>query len=125
MAEVEYRLLGPVQLLRGGDPVPVGGGRALTLLAGLLLSANRVVSGERLADIVWGDRQPARPRSALHSAISRLRRIVGAGALEGVPTGYRLNVAADGLDLLRSDGLAGAADAAARRGMLDEAANAL
>ena len=38
MAEVEYRLLGPVQLLRGGDPVPVGGGRALTLLAALLLS---------------------------------------------------------------------------------------
>ncbi|HEU5353974.1 MAG TPA: BTAD domain-containing putative transcriptional regulator [Actinocrinis sp.] len=125
MAEVEYRLLGPVQLLRGGDPVQVGGGRTLTLLAGLLLSANQVVTGERLAEIVWGERQPARPRSALHSAVSRLRRIVGAGAIEGVPTGYRLNVAADGLDLLRSDRLVEEADAAARRGLLDEAAKAL
>lgn len=125
MGEVEYRLLGPVALLRDGEPVPVGGSTTLTLLAGLLLSADQVVSGERLAQIVWAERQPARPRSALHSAISRLRRSVGGGVLEGVPTGYRLRVGPDRLDLSRSTRLADAADAAQRHGRLDEAASAL
>ena len=125
MSEAEYRVLGPVELLRNGDPVSVGGGTTLTLLAGLLLSANQVVAGERLTEIVWGERQPARPRNALHSAISRLRRIVGSEALERLPTGYRLHVGADEFDLLRSDRLVAAAEAAERRGRLDEAAAAL
>lgn len=125
MSEAEYRVLGPVELLRNGEAVAVGGSTALTLLAGLLLSANQVVPGERLTEIVWGERQPARPRNALHSAISRLRRTVGSEALERLPTGYRLRVGADELDLLRSDRLVAAADAAQRCGRLDEAAAAL
>jgi predicted ATPase/DNA-binding SARP family transcriptional activator len=125
MSEAEYRVLGPVELLRNGEAVSVGGSTALTLLAGLLLSANQVVPGERLTEIVWGERQPARPRNALHSAISRLRRTVGSEALERLPTGYRLRVGVEELDLLRSDRLVAAADAAQRSGRLDEAAAAL
>ena len=125
MAEVEYRLLGPVALLRGGVPVSVGGSTGLALLAGLLLSANQPVSSERLAEIVWGEKRPARPRNALHSAVSRLRRVVGGGVLEGSRTGYRLNTDADELDLLRSERLVDAAAAVERRDALREAAAAL
>jgi len=125
MGEVEYRLLGPVEVLRGGESVSAGGSTGPALLAGLLLCANRVVSGERLVEIMWGEQRPKRPRNALHSAISRLRRTVGGEAVEGLPTGYRLNADADRVDLLRSEHLAAAAEAAERRGALEEAVAAV
>lgn len=125
MAEVEYRLLGPVEVLRDGLPVSAGGSTGPALLAGLVLSANRVVPGERLAEIMWGDRPPKRPRNALHSAMSRLRRTLGGDAIEGLPTGYRLNAEAGQVDLLRCEYLFATAEAAERRGALEDAVGAV
>ncbi|MBS2964083.1 hypothetical protein KGA66_13580 [Actinocrinis puniceicyclus] len=125
MADLEFRVLGPVELLSGGQPVPMGASTAVTLLAGLLLSADDVVSADRLGEIVWARRQPARPRAALHSAISRLRRLLGPDVLESLPGGYRLNARAARFDLSLSDQLADTAAAARARGALDEAADAL
>ena len=125
MGTMEFRLLGHVEVLRDGAVVSAGGSTGPALLAGLLLSANRVVPGERLAEIVWGDERPKRPRNALHSAISRLRRTIGGDAVEGLPTGYRLNAAVEQVDLLRSEYLLAAAETAERRGALEEAAGAV
>lgn len=125
MTALEFRVLGPVRMLRDQEPVALGGSTALALLSGLLLSANSAVPADRLTEIVWGDRQPARPHAALHNAISRLRRLLGNDMLVRLPSGYQLRVDDGQLDLLRSDRLVAAADEATQRGAYDQAATVL
>jgi hypothetical protein len=36
VSDIQFRVLGPVELLRNGEPVPLGGNTTLALLAGLL-----------------------------------------------------------------------------------------
>ena len=47
---LEFRILGPLEVWADGLPMPIGGPRQRALLAILLLSANRVVSRDRLVD---------------------------------------------------------------------------
>ena len=61
---MEFRLLGPVEALRDGRPIALGGAKPRALLALLLLHANEVVSRDRLIDALWGERPPARPTTA-------------------------------------------------------------
>ena len=56
---MEFRILGPVEVIKDGQAVAVGGSRERAVLALLLASANRVVSAERLADDLWGGEPPA------------------------------------------------------------------
>ena len=98
-----FRILGPVEVSLDGRLVAVGGRRQLTLLAFLVLHANRAVSSDALIDAVWG---PARSGASnrLQTAIARLRRALepldaGAGpVLRTVGGGYLLSVAAGALD---------------------------
>jgi DNA-binding SARP family transcriptional activator/ABC-type transport system substrate-binding protein len=71
---VEFRLLGPVEVLRDGDPVALGGAKPRALLGLLLLHANQVVSRDRLIDELWGDRPPGTAGHSLDVQISRLRK---------------------------------------------------
>jgi DNA-binding SARP family transcriptional activator len=50
---VEFRVLGPLELISGEQPVAVGGARTRAVLAMLLVNANRVVPAERMADELW------------------------------------------------------------------------
>ncbi|MDP8910940.1 MAG: alpha/beta fold hydrolase [Actinomycetota bacterium] len=50
----DFRLLGPVEVVRGRDAVPLGGRKQSTILALLLLEAGRVVPADRLIDELWG-----------------------------------------------------------------------
>jgi hypothetical protein len=63
----EFRLLGPLQVLSHGRPVSIQGGKQRTLLAVLLLDANRTVPIRELADKLWNDDTPADPRSTAHT----------------------------------------------------------
>src|ERR1700730_11016701 len=113
VAELEFRVLGRVEVLRGGENVAVGQGSTLNLLAGLLMSANTPVSADALAEIAWGEALPASPRAAVHSKVYRLRRLLGGDVIERVGEASPLRPAADELDLLRFESLvAGAAEAA-------------
>jgi len=113
MSDLEFRVLGVVEAVRGGVPVALGRGAALNLLAGLLVSANSVVTADGAAELVWGEGQPSHPRAALHTKVSRLRKALGSEVIETVAGGYRLRIDRDQLDLLRFDDLiAGAASAA-------------
>jgi len=87
---LEFRVLGAVEVWRGGEPVVPGRGVMINLLAALLVSANTVVTAERLAAVAWSDRQPQHPRSALHTKVARLRRVLGTDIVETVGDGYRL-----------------------------------
>jgi len=97
---VRYRVLGPIEVADGrGDPAPLAGSLQRALLGALLAHAGQVVSAERLAESLWGEKQPADPAAALQSQVSRLRHRLGAGAvLETVGPGYRLRPTPGDLD---------------------------
>ena len=94
---MEFRLLGPVEVIRDGDPVAIGGRRERTMLA-LLLAEGRIVPVERLIDLVWGDAPPATARRQVHTCMSVLRTVVGE-ALQARDPGYLLRVAPERVDV--------------------------
>jgi DNA-binding SARP family transcriptional activator len=102
---VEFRILGPVDALDGGQAVPLPAGKSLTLLRVLLLNRNRVVSAEALIDELWGDSPPDTATKALHGHISQLRKALGADRVITKPPGYSLRVDEGELDLDRFDRL--------------------
>ena len=106
---MEFRILGPLEVVDDGDAVSLGGTRQRALVAVLLLNANEVVSTDRLLEDVWGERLPETGVKALHVAVSQLRKTLGAeanGRLATRPPGYVLRVADDELDLHRFERLA-------------------
>lgn len=96
-----YAVLGPVRATLDGTEVPLGGAKARTILAALLLNAGSVVSTGSLIEILWGEEPPERALSTLQVHVSNLRKRLG----DGVPTivtrppGYLLAAGAADLDL--------------------------
>lgn len=85
-------MLGPVVIVDDdGSMRPITSGRARTLLVALALAHPHAVSTDRLVESVWPDTPPQHPSGALHTALSRLRTLVGATAVLAVPGGYRLD----------------------------------
>jgi predicted ATPase/DNA-binding SARP family transcriptional activator len=98
---VEFRLLGPLEVVIGRTTLPVGGPRQRALLAFLLLHANRTVRRETLIDALWGEEPPPTAQNALQVAVHGLRRLLGAERIETVGEAYRLRVEPGELDLER------------------------
>jgi DNA-binding SARP family transcriptional activator/ABC-type transport system substrate-binding protein/streptogramin lyase len=71
---VEFRLLGPLEVLSDGKPLALGGAKQRALLAILLLHANEVVSRDRLIDELWGESAPDTASHSLDVRVSRLRK---------------------------------------------------
>ena len=107
---MEFRLLGPLEVLESDRPVPLGRGRQRALFALLLIHANEVVSTDRLIDELWGD---APPRTALKSVqvyVSHLRKALGDGRLVTQPPGYVLRAEPSEVDVGRFERLVADAD---------------
>lgn len=113
MGDLEFRVLGPVEVVRDGAPVALGRGMLIDLLAALLVSANRVILADDLVDMVWHTRSPAHPRAALHNGIARLRRVIDGDQIETLAQGYRFHADAEHLDVLRFEELIAEAEQAA------------
>ncbi|TDB77988.1 BTAD domain-containing putative transcriptional regulator [Micromonospora sp. KC723] len=94
-----YHLLGPVTVHDDGVPVPLGGPKPRTILAALLLDANRVVSEEQLVALTWGETWPATVRGQVQAYVSGLRRRLGAATIVRRPPGYLISVRPGELDL--------------------------
>ncbi|MEU9157744.1 BTAD domain-containing putative transcriptional regulator [Streptomyces sp. NPDC048417] len=110
MDPVRYRILGTTQALRpDGTTVPVGGARLRALLTVLALRPGRGVPAGLLVDEVWGADPPADAGGALQALVGRLRRALGADAIESTDGGYRLAAAPDDIDLHRFERLTGEA----------------
>jgi hypothetical protein len=56
--EMEYRVLGPVEVLADGRPAAIGGPKPRSLLVLLLLNAGRVVPTSQVIESLWGGRPP-------------------------------------------------------------------
>jgi DNA-binding SARP family transcriptional activator len=97
---VEFRILGPLEILDGERRLPVGGSKRRSVAALLLLEANHVVPTERLIDGVWGDVPPPSALGSLQNHVLRLRRVLGDRLVTRAP-GYLLRVEPYELDLDR------------------------
>jgi DNA-binding SARP family transcriptional activator/streptogramin lyase len=105
MARVEFQVLGPLQVVDGGQALALGGRRQRLVLACLLARANRPVTTATLIDEVWGDDPPDAARNSLQSYVSHLRKALGADRLVNAPGGYVLEVAPADIDAGRFEAL--------------------
>ncbi|MGH9193663.1 MAG: BTAD domain-containing putative transcriptional regulator, partial [Acidimicrobiales bacterium] len=97
-------VLGPVSVEGDGA---VLGPRDRVVLAALALGLGQTVSAERLADALWGERPPVTWDKVIHGCVSRLRKVLGAVAIETLPQGYRLVLPVEELDAQRFERLIG------------------
>jgi DNA-binding SARP family transcriptional activator len=104
---VQFRILGPLEVIERGVARPLGGARQRGVLAILILRRGDLVSGERLVDELWGERAPATAAKTLQGYVSRLRKVVGEEVLKTRGRGYVLSLAAEQLDLDVFERLAG------------------
>ena len=124
---MEFRILGPLEVADGAAVVPLAGVKQRALLALLLLSANQVVSSDRLIDELWPGQGPESARAALQVRVSQLRKALGDGgaAIITRPPGYLVRVGRDELDLQRFERLVGEADEAEPSGAATKLREAL
>jgi DNA-binding SARP family transcriptional activator len=102
---MEFRVLGPLEVVDDGRVVPLDRRRLRALLAFLLLHANELVSSDRLIDEVWGPEPPKTAGASLQNYISRLRKAIGPDLLVSQPPGYVLRVDPERFDLARFERL--------------------
>src|SRR5712691_2558415 len=117
---MDIQVLGPIQWSADELAVRLGGPKHLAMLAVLLLSSGRVVSRERLLELIW-DGQP--PVTAIHSLevyVSDLRRVIKRFDTEctirSEPPGYAISVRDEAIDLRRFEQLAREGRRALERG---------
>ena len=130
MGALRIGALGPLEVVAGGLPVVVNGGKQRIVLACLALRANSVVTADFLADVVWGNHPPARPGPQLQVYLANLRGMLEPGRPRGAasqhllsrPVGYSLVVGEDELDLLQLRSLVAVAQYAVQEGNLADAA---
>jgi DNA-binding SARP family transcriptional activator len=106
---VDYRILGPLEVVDAGRSLPLGGPKQRSLLALLLLHANEVVSTDDLIDRLWGAQPPPTVAKVLQVQVWRLRKALGRDRLSTRPPGYVLLVESEELDLARFERLLGEA----------------
>jgi len=113
---VEFRILGPLEVVAGAERLELGGARQQIVLATLLLNPNKVVTMDRLIEAIYGEDLPPTARAQAQISISSLRRIFAAHGHKRIITthdrGYVIKVEREQLDSLRFDELITAARAA-------------
>ena len=122
-SQVDFAVLGPLELTVGDTPVSLGSRKQRAVLAMLVINRNRVVGSEALIDAVWGQRARQEARASLHTYVSNLRRLLNDAGVDGrtvlaaAPMGYRLTVPDIDCDIGRfvSEKTAGLRAAAAGR----------
>ncbi|MEV4398508.1 BTAD domain-containing putative transcriptional regulator [Nonomuraea sp. NPDC049607] len=101
-------ILGPLEVEGDGGPVAVGGLRLRALLAVLALEAGRLVTAERLIDVLWPQEPPANAANALQTLVRRLRAALRPDeVIDSRPGGYALAAPAEQVDALAFRRLAG------------------
>ncbi|KIF79672.1 hypothetical protein QR77_05730, partial [Streptomyces sp. 150FB] len=103
---MQIGILGPFEVRDDdGGLTDVPGARLRALLIVLALRPGHSVPKASLIDGIWGERPPADATNALQRLVSRLRKLLPDGVVEGQPDGYRLRVEPDAVDAVRFERL--------------------
>ena len=102
---MEFRILGPLEVVEEGESLQLGGARQRGLLALLLTRPNGVVSTDRLVDQFWGARPPKTALNTIQYYVSQLRKSLGADRIVTRTPGYLIRVEPGELDLARFEAL--------------------
>ncbi|MUL74676.1 BTAD domain-containing putative transcriptional regulator [Mycolicibacterium sp. CBMA 226] len=103
---IDFGVLGTLRMAVGDQVVALGAPKQRAVFAMLLLNCGRPVSVDALIDAVWEQSPAAAARTALHSYVSNLRKILAESGmpretLAAAPPGYRLDVPEEATDLGR------------------------
>ena len=99
---LDFRLLGPLEVVGENGPLTLAGTRQRATLAILLLSANRVVPIDRIADDLYAGTPPVTAVTQVHRQISELRKLLGSeSSIETRSPGYVITVDPQQIDLKR------------------------
>lgn len=115
---MEFRILGPLEILSDGQPCAIPGAKERAILAYLLLHAGQPVPADRLLDELWGDEPPVAARNSLQVRVARLRGVLGRDRIVTGSGGYLVRIESGELDLRRFEELTAPGSS---RGDLDEA----
>ena len=121
---LEFRILGPLEVLADERPLVIGGKRQRGVLAALLLEARRVIPTDRLVSDLWGESPPKTAATSLHNLVSQLRKELGPETLVTQAPGYVLQVRSDQIDAHRFEQMlksARRAEPEKRRALLQDA----
>ena len=102
---MDFRLLGPMEVVEGEAPVALGGLKQRALLARLLVSPNRTVAVERLVDDLWGEAVPDTAAKMVQIYVSQLRKVLAPGTLVTRLPGYLVETEPEAIDIARFDRL--------------------
>ncbi len=122
---MEFRILGPLEVVEDGNPIALGTLKERLVLGVLLLHANEFVSRERLIDDLWGEAPPATAHKAVNVYLSKVRKALSVGGADPITTasgGYRLHVEPEGLDASRMQVLLAEARERVAEGQLESGA---
>ncbi|MGC4746846.1 AfsR/SARP family transcriptional regulator [Micromonospora sp. DT201] len=99
---MEFRVLGPLEVVADGQRLDLGGHRQQIVLASLALEPRHVVSVGRLVTAVYGARLPSSARAQVQICVSALRRLLAANGLPAAIVtryqGYALEVHEEHVD---------------------------
>jgi YVTN family beta-propeller protein len=127
---IQFCVLGPLQVLRDGTPVSVGGAQQRAVLAFLLAERERAVSVDQIADALWGERPPAGYAATIQTYVFHLREVLEPerakgdppGVLVTEPSGYRLKIDPGAIDAADFESLIESGESFVVRGLPAEAA---
>ncbi|RII11226.1 Regulatory protein AfsR [Streptomyces sp. YIM 130001] len=117
---MDFGVLGPLRVRRDEVALGLGTPKARVLLAVLLCRAGRPVSGDALAEAIWGGERPKSAAKNVQTYVHRLRQHLGdPGRITLEGRGYRLHAARDEVDAARFEDMAEAARTALAEGELE------
>jgi DNA-binding SARP family transcriptional activator/tetratricopeptide (TPR) repeat protein len=96
---MEFKLLGPLEIVVDGKPISLTAPRQGVILALLLIEANQVVSVDRMIDAVWGNEPPKTAKNQVQITVSALRRLLGTDVIVSRPPGYMINAPPETIDI--------------------------
>jgi DNA-binding SARP family transcriptional activator len=96
---LEFRLLGPLEVRREGQPLSLGGVRQRALLALLCLHRGEVIAVDRIIDEIWGESPPPSARHMVEVYVSKLRQLLGSPGVVTRSPGYLLDTSLESVDV--------------------------
>jgi DNA-binding SARP family transcriptional activator/Cdc6-like AAA superfamily ATPase len=103
--QLEFLILGPFEVHSEGRVLELRSAKQRSLLANLLLSANEVVSSDRLIEELWPGGAPEKASNVLQVHVSQLRKVLTGGVLVTRSPGYVLAVDPEHVDAVRFEQL--------------------